>query len=64
MTEVILKPGWLKRQLENVAEDVKGWPAWMRRSALTPTMKNKLMKNKLTAIIKELRRCALENEKG
>ena len=30
---MILKPGWLKRQLENVTEDVRGWPAWMHRAA-------------------------------
>lgn len=29
----MLKPGWLKRQLEKVEEDVKKWPAWMQREA-------------------------------
>ncbi len=28
-----LKPGWLQRQFTNVSEDVKRWPAWMRREA-------------------------------
>jgi len=34
----MVKAGWLKRQVEKVQEDVKKWPAWMRREAgLEPT---------------------------
>lgn len=28
-----LKPGWLKRQGDAAAKDIKSWPAWMRREA-------------------------------
>ena len=30
-----LKPGWLTRQLEQVAAEVATWPAWMRRKPTT-----------------------------
>ena len=29
----MLKPGWLKRQLEQSSDDVRSWPEWMRRAA-------------------------------
>lgn len=28
-----MNPGWFQRQSESVAEEVKQWPAWMRRAA-------------------------------
>ena len=28
-----LKPGWLKRQMKQVREDIALWPSWMRRAA-------------------------------
>lgn len=28
-----LEAGWLKRQLDRVADDVEKWPDWMKREA-------------------------------
>jgi uncharacterized membrane protein len=30
--EIVLKPGWLKRQVDKAAEDVKRMPRWMTRT--------------------------------
>jgi hypothetical protein len=30
---VVLKPGWLNRQFDQVARDVDEWPEWMKRAA-------------------------------
>lgn len=27
------QPGWLKKQLDEVEEDVKNWPTWMKEDA-------------------------------
>jgi hypothetical protein len=37
---VKLKPGWLKRQVNNAKKDVARWPAWMRRY-LSPITRKK-----------------------
>jgi hypothetical protein len=30
---VVLKPGWLNRQFDEVTKTVDTWPEWMRRAA-------------------------------
>jgi hypothetical protein len=30
---VVLKPGWLSRQFDQVTKDVETWPEWMKRAA-------------------------------
>ncbi len=30
---MVLKPGWLNRQFDQVSRDVEAWPAWMKRAA-------------------------------
>jgi hypothetical protein len=30
---VVLKPGWLNRQFDQVSKNVEAWPEWMKRAA-------------------------------
>jgi len=30
---VVLKPGWLNRQFDEVSKTVEAWPDWMKRAA-------------------------------
>jgi hypothetical protein len=30
---VVLKPGWLNRQFDQVSKNVNEWPEWMKRAA-------------------------------
>jgi len=30
---VVLKPGWLNRQFDQVSKNVDEWPDWMKRAA-------------------------------
>jgi hypothetical protein len=30
---VVLKPGWLNRQFDQVSKNVEQWPEWMKRAA-------------------------------
>ena len=30
---MVLKPGWLNRQFDQVTKDVETWPEWMKRAA-------------------------------
>jgi hypothetical protein len=30
---VVLKPGWLNRQFDQVSKNVDSWPDWMKRAA-------------------------------
>jgi hypothetical protein len=33
---VVLKPGWLNRQFDQVSKNVDAWPEWMKRAAGVP----------------------------
>lgn len=33
---MVLKPGWLNRQFDQVSKNVDGWPEWMKRAAGVP----------------------------
>jgi hypothetical protein len=33
---VVLKPGWLNRQFDQVSKNVEQWPDWMKRAAGVP----------------------------
>lgn len=30
---MVLKPGWLNRQFDQVSKNVEQWPEWMKRAA-------------------------------
>ncbi len=30
---MVLKPGWLNRQFDQVSKNVDSWPEWMKRAA-------------------------------
>lgn len=33
---MVLKPGWLNRQFDQVSKNVDEWPEWMKRAAGVP----------------------------
>lgn len=33
---MVLKPGWLNRQFDQVSKNVDEWPDWMKRAAGVP----------------------------
>lgn len=36
-----LKPGWLKRQIKNVKQDMARWPKWMKQGTDCPHFERK-----------------------
>jgi len=53
---VVLKPGWLNRQFDEVSKNVEAWPEWMKRAAGVASREHDSHDDKPEAIAPEPRR--------